>query len=399
MMNRSFRVALLLAVAAMLTATACERAQPERLRELFSPRFGRVPPSIPAGAAVAALAADWKAGGREVVRAELWSMQGAALATALGVLLLAGWNRQSRPPRLSPDYLLLFLGGAWFFGAMQFFAHLRDPEYLWLKDLVFTLVVVTGLALIVRAVIAAARGSERALRPALPSAALAGFAVVLLAADMAVAFPLSPDDAGWFANLGGQRLRERGRLPYGDPLLTGTPGAAYGPLLFAVHVPFQLAISPRPLNRQSPARLDLNDDQHPYFLPSPRATQWCAVTFHLVGVLALFVGARRHSNARTALGMVCLYCGSLAVLGIGGRQESLAGMSFISHIAPASMTLVAFALLHRPAWSGVALVAAAGVGFYPIFMTPAWLGYYWRDRRALASFIAACAIASTVLFS
>nr|MBA2302038.1 hypothetical protein [Acidobacteriota bacterium] len=65
----------------------------------------------------------------------------------------------------------------------------------------------------------------------------------------------------------------------------------------------------------------------------------------------------------------------------------------------ASMTLLAFALLNRPAWAGVALVAAAGVGFYPIFMTPAWVGFYWRDRRALASFLAACTVASVLLLT
>ena len=61
----------------------------------------------------------------------------------------------------------------------------------------------------------------------------------------------TPDDAGYFVNLGAQRLRERGRLPYGDPLLTGTPGAAYGPVLYAAHVPFQVMVSPQPVNTRS----------------------------------------------------------------------------------------------------------------------------------------------------
>jgi hypothetical protein len=77
-------------------------------------------------------------------------------------------------------------------------------------------------------------------------------------------------------------------------------------------------------------------------------------------------------------------------------------MTYISHLAPTAMTLVAFALLPRPLFSGVALALAAGVGFYPAFMAPAWLGYYWHQpasRRLFATgFVVTClAIGGTVL--
>ena len=57
-----------------------------------------------------------------------------------------------------------------------------------------------------------------------------------------------PDDAGFYTNLGAQRLRERGKFPYGDPLLTNSAGAGYGPLLYLAHLPFQFLLDPTPLN-------------------------------------------------------------------------------------------------------------------------------------------------------
>jgi hypothetical protein len=77
----------------------------------------------------------------------------------------------------------------------------------------------------------------------------------------------------------------------------------------------------------------------------------------------------------------------------------VAGITFVSHVAPASIVLLAFAALPRPALSGALLVAAAGMGFYPAFMGPAWLGYYWRDRRSRYTFAVACFIASLVLIA
>ena len=68
---------------------------------------------------------------------------------------------------------------------------------------------------------------------------------------------------------------------------------------------------------------------------------------------------------------------------MGGEDYFIGGMTYISHIAPTAVTLTAFALLPAPFLAGVALGLGAGIGFYPAFMAPAWLGYYWNrsDRR------------------
>jgi hypothetical protein len=76
-------------------------------------------------------------------------------------------------------------------------------------------------------------------------------------------------------------------------------------------------------------------------------------------------------------------------MGIGGGDYAVAGITFVSHIAPASAVLVAFSALSRPTWSGILLAISGGLGFYPAFMAPAWLGYYWNDRVARFRFVTA----------
>jgi len=257
-------------------------------------------------------------------------------------------------------------------------------------------VVAVTLVLLVRAVWRVYHRTGSIWRPGVSREALAVVAIVLLSLDLAVALYSPPDDAGYFVNIGAQRLRERGRWPYGDPLLTATPAAAYGPVLYAAHVPFQLALAPRAVNPISLPRPPI-ESADVYFEPPIGATKLCVAAFHLLGVFALFVAARRLSGATVAWGLVALYCGSAYVLGVGGDNYFIGGMTFVSHIAPAAVTLLAFALLHRPVWSGVALAASVGTLFYPVFMVPAWLGYYWRDKASLKQFIVGFGAASIII--
>jgi hypothetical protein len=92
-----------------------------------------------------------------------------------------------------------------------------------------------------------------------------------------------------------------------------------------------------------------------------------------------------------------LYCGSLAILGIGGPGDQVAGITFTSHVAPASMTLLAFAALRSPALSGTLLAMSAGVGFYPAFMAPAWLGFYWNDATKRTRFVVGFGLAAAII--
>ena len=57
----------------------------------------------------------------------------------------------------------------------------------------------------------------------------------------------------------------------------------------------------------------------------------------------------------------------------------------LDHIAPGLMILLAVLLYRRPLLSGVALGAAGSLVFYPFFLFPLWIGYYWK--KGLARFL------------
>ena len=326
------------------------------------------------------------------------SAQGLGVALALAVILVVAWDFRRAAASRNIDLLLMFASGALFFDVMRFFGVMHSPAYLNLLDWVF-IAVVFAEPRADRSRVIRVEASGRALRGHRISRSSSWrrwqspFSLV----DIAVALTRPPDDAGWFVNLGAQRLRERGRLPYGDPLLTGTPGAAYGPLLYAAHVPFQILLSPDPVNPVSPRSPEPLDPARPTICrrrwrprSAPSAFIWSAWP-------ALFFAARGLADARVAWGLVCLYCGSLAILGIGGREDQVAGITFVSHVAPASMTLLAFAALKSPALSGALLAMSTGVGFYPAFMAPAWLGFYWNDVTKRTRFAIGFGLAAAII--
>jgi hypothetical protein len=389
-------------LAGLLFAGGCARedVRPQPLHDVYQPTVAPVPPREPTAVTIERLKADWHGEPGDSFRRDLRSPQAAIALLALALILFVAFDFRRPLSSRNIDLLLLYAAGAVLFDVMRFFRVLDSPTYLNLLDWVFSVVVALGCVIIFRALSRATRRAAESWVPNPGTGILIVVSSLVLAADIGVAIARPPDDAGWFVNLGAQRLRERARLPYGDPLLTGTPGAAYGPLLYAAHIPFQLILSPHPVNEQSPAMPQLGD-QSTYFLPPRLATKLCAAVFHLAGVVALLVAVRRITDVRAALGVVALYCGSLAVLGIGGAADSVAGITFVSHIAPAAATLIAFAALPWPAISGVLLVIAAGMGFYPAFMAPAWLGYYWNNpahrwRFAVALTVSALALGAAI---
>src|SRR5438034_11514272 len=157
---------------------------------------------------------------------------------------------------------------------------------------VFVVIFALNVVLIVRAWRRSRRAAAAAWKPGLHQRALIVLAGLLFVVNVMDALVREPDDVGFFVNLGAQRLRERHALPYGDPLLTGSPGAAYGPLLYVAHLPFQWALAPDRVNEQSPDLVPLGAAAT-YNLPPALATKLCTIAFHAIGLVALFVAARR----------------------------------------------------------------------------------------------------------
>ena len=359
------------------------------------PSFSRVPPRESALQSVRTLARDWRAGGRKTLTADLLSAQGVAAALALAVILTVAWDVRQHGRCRNVDLMLMFTSGVLFFDVMRFFRVMQSP----------TIPESSRLGVHRGCCRQPGRDGSRSREdqttrlgamggePSLN--VLAPLAIALLAIDIGVAVMRPPDDAGWFVNLGAQRLRERGRLPYGDPLLTGTPGAAYGPLLYAAHVPFQVALSPEPVNAVSPARPNLTSGA-PSYMPPLLATQLCTISSRRRSARAFcYRTPSRRYQGRVGPRLPLLW----QPRGSGHRwaRGSSGGDHFRSHIAPASMTLLAFAALGSPVVSGVLLAMSVGVGFYPAFMAPAWLGFYWNDRTKRLRFMIGFGLAAVVI--
>ncbi|MGH9162362.1 MAG: hypothetical protein ACRD2X_20550 [Vicinamibacteraceae bacterium] len=293
------------------------------------------------------------------------------------------------------ELLALLVTGFLKFNIIRFFDLLRDPTYFRVMDWVFTAIVVVGLFLLARALWRMRRPHTDAWRPNLPVRALVVLTLLLLTCNVLIALLRPPDDAGFYSNLGAQRLRETRMFPYGDPLLTGTPGATYSPVFYLAHLPFQIMLDPEPVNPNIPGRPDLA--AQPYYLPPVLATQLTTVSFHLIGVTALILAAWKLAGSQVAWGLAALYCGSAYVMGVGGDREMSGGITFISHIAAPSVTLLAFAALSRPIVAGALLATGVATLFYPAFFIPAWLGYYWKNRAATVRFVGGLALVSLLI--
>src|SRR5262245_5247926 len=280
---------------------------PEILTAVYTPTFRPVPPPAPFSEAIREWRADLLSSrGQQFLRRVGPDQAGALWLALVGALVVAFDFARLRNPH-NVELALLLAPGVVFFNVLRFLDLVTLPAYLRLLDIVFSLIMAITLAILVRALWRAVRPGSWSWQPNLPLRALAALTTVLLMCNVITALVRVPDDAGYFVNLGGQRLRERGRLPYGDPLLTGTPGAAYGPVLYLAHVPFQLLVSPTPVNERSPAKPPLTPES-PYYVPPALATKLCVIFFQLVSVAALVAAGTRVGGRReVGWAMAALY--------------------------------------------------------------------------------------------
>lgn len=393
-----------IAVLAVALVAAVIAAQPgNREHEQLIPRHLEIstfPPAPERASFSATLSQVWadlrqqSIDGRSFFKSILPTESG-TLWIALIVVIVVGIDTTRILNPLNLELASTLLVGVFMFNVMRFFDFLEDPIYFNVMDWVFTGIVSATLWLFSRAVWRVWSVPDRRWRPNLPVRTLMLLTMVLFTLNALTVVVRDPDDAGFYTNLGGQRLRERAQFPYGDQLITGSAAAAYGPVLFLAHLPFQFLLDPVPVNPESQNHALLPGDV--YRLPPPLATQLATLTFHLLGVAALIIAARRLAGEQVAWGLAALYCGSAYVLGVGGPREMIGGLTFISHIAAPSLALLAFAFLGRPLLAGVLLALSVATVFYPLFVIPAWLGYYWPNRRRLLQFVGGLGLAALIV--
>ncbi|NMC20162.1 MAG: hypothetical protein GYA33_07040 [Thermogutta sp.] len=83
----------------------------------------------------------------------------------------------------------------------------------------------------------------------------------------------------------------------------------------------------------------------------------------------LFFGLRHFDNIQTGLAAASLY--------LLLPYTSLMTVR-LDHLVPAAFVVWALASYRRPVIAGMSLGAAAGIAFYPFFLVPLWIGFYWR---------------------
>ena len=87
----------------------------------------------------------------------------------------------------------------------------------------------------------------------------------------------------------------------------------------------------------------------------------------LVGML--LIGSHHFGNLRAGAGCVMLYLLSPYTAQMTGR---------VDHVVPAAMMVWAILMYHRPLIAGMFVGAAAGLVYYPLFLLPLWIGFYWQ---------------------
>lgn len=95
-----------------------------------------------------------------------------------------------------------------------------------------------------------------------------------------------------------------------------------------------------------------------------------AILCHLAVVLGIVaVGYWHFGNTKTGAGVAALYLMLPYTAQMTGR---------IDHVIPAALLVWAILCYRRPLTSGMLLGLATGLVYYPLFLLPLWVSFYWR---------------------
>ncbi len=91
----------------------------------------------------------------------------------------------------------------------------------------------------------------------------------------------------------------------------------------------------------------------------------------ILGIVA--IGYWHFENLKTGIGIATLFLLLPYTAQMTGRLD---------HLAPGALIVMAVAFYRQPMIAGLMLGAAAGLVFYPFFLLPLWMSFYWlRGRR------------------
>lgn len=112
-----------------------------------------------------------------------------------------------------------------------------------------------------------------------------------------------------------------------------------------------------------------------------------AIAAHLAIVSGLVLVSNRHfGNFRVGMGLATLYLMMPYTAQMTGR---------VDHALPAALLLWAVLFYRRPLLAGTFLGLAGGLVYYPLFLLPLWMSFYWR--RGVCQFVTGVAAMLVVL--
>lgn len=117
--------------------------------------------------------------------------------------------------------------------------------------------------------------------------------------------------------------------------------------------------------------------QNPQLQTDLLPTRIALVLLHLSIVLGLaLIGYRHFDNVKTGIAAAVLY------LMIPYTAEFT---GYMRHVLPAAPLVWAIVAYRRPVLSGIFMGLACGLSYYPLFLLPLWLSFYWQ--RGLLRFL------------
>jgi hypothetical protein len=137
-------------------------------------------------------------------------------------------------------------------------------------------------------------------------------------------------------------------------------GPGYPLLYLLPRVPTHVFI-PRDLDRQPGKGIDV---------AAVAAARTMAITSHLMIVIGIvLIGYRHFDNIRTGIAVALLYLLLPYTAQLTGR---------VDHVLPAALLVWAVEAYRRPFVAGIFMGLAAGTIYYPMFLLPLWLSFYWQ---------------------
>jgi hypothetical protein len=117
--------------------------------------------------------------------------------------------------------------------------------------------------------------------------------------------------------------------------------------------------------RQTPQEKDLRRD-----VVRMATARTMAILSHLAVVVGMvLIGYRHFDNIRAGIAAATLYLLLPYTAQFTGR---------VDHVLPAALLVWAVEAYRRPLVSGMLMGLAIGVIYYPVFLLPLWLGFYWQ---------------------